>query len=306
MMIAGPRALEEGHRGGVRHGSTLSEAVGVRGKGQANEGNLRKLKMHWSLEGRRALVCGSSQGIGLAAAISLAEMGASVTLLARDSNRLAVACQALPTPARQTHAQLVADFSQREGVAEAVSNWVQATGGAEILVNNTGGPAPGPALGASLEQFVDAFAAHLLVNQILVQALVPRMKELKFGRIVNVISTSVKQPIQGLGVSNTIRGAVANWAKTLASELAPFGITVNNVLPGATRTARLEQILVDSAARSGGSVEDAERKMLAPIPAGRFAQPEEVGAAIAFLASPAAGYITGINLPVDGGRTQCL
>ncbi len=262
--------------------------------------------MQWSLEGRRALVCGSSQGIGLAAATCLAEMGANVTLLARDAVRLEAACRALPASAEQRHATLVADFSRREAVAEMVENWVQATGGAEILINNTGGPAPGPALDASVEQFVEAFSAHLLINQTLVQALVPRMKELRFGRIVNVISTSVKQPIQGLGVSNTVRGAVANWAKTLASELAPFGITVNNVLPGATRTARLEQILADSAARTGSSVEDAELKMLAPIPAKRFAQPEEVGAAIAFLASPAASYITGINLPVDGGRTQCL
>lgn len=262
--------------------------------------------MDLSLRGRRALVCGSSQGIGLAAAISLAELGADVTLFARDPVRLEAARSKLPTKLGQTHQALSADFSDLAEVASRIGGWVEQTGGAEILVNNTGGPAPGPALTATLGQFAGAFAAHLLVNQTLVQTLVPRMKQQGFGRIVNVISTSVKQPIHGLGVSNTVRGAVANWAKTLAGELAPFGITVNNVLPGATRTARLEQILSDAAARTGGSVEDAEKKMLAPIPAGRFAEPAEIGAAIAFLASPAAAYITGINLPVDGGRTQCL
>jgi 3-oxoacyl-[acyl-carrier protein] reductase len=262
--------------------------------------------MDLSLDGRRALVCGSSQGIGLAAAVSLAELGANVTLLARDPQRLEAALAQLPKASSQSHQVLVADFTRAEEVASRISHWVSETGGVEILVNNTGGPAPGPAITANPEQFTAAFAAHLLVNQLLVQALVPRMKEQGFGRIINVISTSVKQPIHGLGVSNTVRGAVANWAKTLAGELAPFGITVNNVLPGATRTARLEQILVDSAARSGGTIVEAEKKMLAPIPAGRFAEPSEIGAAIAFLASPAAGYITGINLPVDGGRTQCL
>ncbi len=259
-----------------------------------------------SLIGRRALVCGSSQGIGLAAAVCLAEMGAEVTLLARDLERLETARARLPKEHGQKHEVLRADFSAWSEVAEKTEAWVSSTGGAEILINNTGGPSPGPALTATAEQFTSAFAAHLLVNQVLVQALVPRMKERGYGRIVNVISTSVKQPIHGLGVSNTVRGAVANWAKTLAAELAPFGVTVNNVLPGATRTARLEQILNDSALRSGGTLAESERKMLAPIPAGRFAEPEEIGAAIGFLASPAAAYITGINLPVDGGRTQCL
>lgn len=262
--------------------------------------------MDLSLVGRRALVCGSSQGIGLAAAICLAELGAEVTLLARDRTRLESACAGLPSSHGQAHAVLAADFANHAEVVETVGEWVTASGGAEILINNTGGPAPGPALTATAAQFSSAFAAHLLVNQALVQAVVPRMKAVGYGRILNVISTSVKQPIHGLGVSNTVRGAVASWAKTLAAELAPFGITVNNVLPGATRTARLEQILADSAARSGGTLADAERKMLAPIPAGRFAEASEIGAAIGFLASPSAAYITGINLPVDGGRLQCL
>jgi 3-oxoacyl-[acyl-carrier protein] reductase len=262
--------------------------------------------MNLDLTGKRALVCGSSQGIGLAAAIELAHLGCTVTLFARDPSRLESARQSLPTPKAQQHQAIVADFSNSAGVAKALDAWMETNGGFEIVVNNSGGPTPGPALAAEVAQFLAAFENHLIVNQLIAQRVVPFMQSQKFGRIINVISTSVKQPIQGLGVSNTIRGAVANWAKTLSSELAPFGITVNNVLPGATRTARLDSILEGSATKFKMSVADAEQKMLGPIPAGRFAEPAEIGAAIAFLASPAASYITGINLPVDGGRTQCL
>jgi len=139
-----------------------------------------------------------------------------------------------------------------------------------------------------------------------VQAVLPGMKRAGYGRIINIISTSVKQPIPGLGVSNTIRGAVANWAKTLAGELGPFGITVNNVLPGATCTARLDALIEGKAKKAGVTVAEIGEQMKAAIPARRFAQPEELACAVAFLASPSAGYINGINLPVDGGRTSCL
>jgi 3-oxoacyl-[acyl-carrier protein] reductase len=132
------------------------------------------------------------------------------------------------------------------------------------------------------------------------------MRAANWGRLVNIISTSVKEPIANLGVSNTVRGAVASWAKTLASELGAFGITVNNVLPGYTRTQRLEQILAERATSTGKSQEDIAKAMLATVPAGRFAQAEEIAAAVAFLCSPEAGYINGINLPVDGGRTRSL
>lgn len=262
--------------------------------------------MNLELTGRRAVVCGSSQGIGLAAAQELATLGANVTLFARNEVSLGEAVKTLATNRGQLHEFIVADFSNANQVAEVIDSWLEAENLAHILVNNTGGPPAGKAIDAKVEDFLVAFRNHLIVNQLLTSRLVDGMKAAKFGRIINVISTSVKQPISGLGVSNTVRGAVANWAKTIAAELAPFGITVNNVLPGATRTARLDSIISDAAGKQKQDSAEVEKKMLASIPAGRFGEANEIGQAIAFLASPAASYITGINLPVDGGRTQCL
>jgi 3-oxoacyl-[acyl-carrier protein] reductase len=261
--------------------------------------------MNLDLQNRTAVVCGASQGIGLAAAIELAELGASVTLVARNSERLERAVGQLSGDS-QNHGILVADFSQPDEVRSAIEAWTGQGGSADILINNTGGPPGGLAINAGTDEFLTAFNNHLICNHILVQALTPAMKEKKFGRIVNVISTSVKQPLDSLGVSNTIRGAVANWAKTLANELAQFGITVNNVLPGATNTARLTSIINNKAEKSGRPAESIAEAMKSSVPANRFADPAEVGAAIAFLSSPAASYINGINLPVDGGRTKCL
>ncbi|MFN0151233.1 MAG: SDR family oxidoreductase [bacterium] len=258
------------------------------------------------LAGRRALVCGASQGIGRACAEEIARLGARVTLFARNEAALRAALATLPARAGADHEVLVADFSDPAAVDAAIRGHLGPAGAIEILVNNTGGPPGGPALAARAEEFLAAFSSHLLCNQLLAQALVPGMKEKRYGRIVNLISTSVKQPIRGLGVSNTIRAAVANWAKTLAAEVAPFGITVNNVLPGATRTARLDALVAAKARATGESTADVEAKMIAEIPAGRFAEAREVAAAVGFLASPSAGYITGINVPVDGGRTACL
>jgi 3-oxoacyl-[acyl-carrier protein] reductase len=261
--------------------------------------------MDLSLSGKRAIVCGSTQGIGKAAAIELALLGAHVTLVARNREKLATVVQELQVYSGQPHDYLVADFNQPQELRDIITAYcVKAP--IHVLVNNTGGPPPGPAIDAALEEFVSAFNNHLVCNHILVQAMVPGMKNEKFGRIINVISTSVKTPIRGLGVSNTIRGAVANWSKTLSVELAPFGITVNNVLPGATMTGRLEAIINRNAERSGITFEEAKKEMMKEIPAARICEPAEVAAAIAFLASPAAGYINGINLPVDGGRTGSL
>jgi 3-oxoacyl-[acyl-carrier protein] reductase len=262
--------------------------------------------MDINLQGKSALVCGSSQGIGKACAIELAHLGANVTLFSRNQAALELVKAELDTSQDQKHQVLIADFSNTEQVKTVINAHINASGGYDILINNTGGPAPGPANEAGVDEFINAFNLHLVSNHHLVQALIPSMKEKQYGRIINVISTSVKQPLNGLGVSNTIRGAVASWAKTLANELGEFGITVNNVLPGATATARLDAIISGKAKKQNISIEQATLNEKAIIPMRRFAKPKEFAAAAAFLASPAAGYITGINLPVDGGRTSCL
>jgi 3-oxoacyl-[acyl-carrier protein] reductase len=257
--------------------------------------------MNLDLRGKRAVVCGSTQGIGRAAAMELAALGAEVTLLSRDREKLATVAAGLPTPAGQRHGLEVADFSNPETVKDAATRLASA-GPRHILINNTGGPPSGPLIDAPVEHFAAAFNAHVVCSHLLTQALVPGMREAKYGRIINITSTSVKQPIAGLGLSNTIRAAVANWAKTLAGELGPFGITVNNVLPGYTSTERLSDLMQARAKRSNTTSEAVAAEWRATIPAGRFGMPEEIAAAIAFLASPAASYINGINVPVDGGR----
>lgn len=259
------------------------------------------------LHGRHALVCGSSQGIGRACAMELARAGARVTLMARNREVLEQVRRQLPHGGGDNpHGILVADFGDPEQVRAVVQDGLTQVGQVHILVNNTGGPPSGPLLEAQPEQFRSAFAAHLVCNHILAQAVVPGMKSARYGRIINIISTSVKQPIRNLGVSNTTRGAVASWAKTLATEVGPFGITVNNVLPGATLTGRHHALLKARSEATGRPVAELEAAMKAEIPLGRFAEPEEIAAAVVFLASPAAGYVTGINLPVDGGRLGCL
>ena len=205
------------------------------------------------------------------------------------------------------HAVWAVDLQNLEQVREGYGSW--GSGSEEvvhILVNNSGGPPAGALHASATEAFDSPWKQQLLAAHELMRAVLPGMKAAGYGRIINVISTSVKAPLRGLGVSNTIRAAVANWSKTLSVELAPWGITVNNVLPGATLTQRLVSIIEGKAASTGYSVEDIQKEMLAEIPAGRFGTPEEVAAAVAFLASPVAGYINGIHLPVDGGRTPNL
>jgi len=262
--------------------------------------------MDMTLTGKRALVCGSSKGIGRASAEQIASLGAHVTLVSRTESLLSDVASALPAERGQRHDWIAGDSSKPEEMRSLVEARVGEGGPYHILVNNSGGPPAGRALDADLAAYEAAFRAHILCNQALVQSLVPRMKEAGYGRIVNVISTSVKTPIPGLGVSNTIRGAVASWAKTLATELAPFGITVNNVLPGFTDTERLTQLFEGRAKRNGTTLEKEREAAIAGIPAGRLGLPEEVGAAVAFLCTPAAAYINGINVPVDGGRTPSL
>ncbi len=261
--------------------------------------------MNLNLEGKRAVVCGSTDGIGKAIALELSRNGASITLIARNEDKLKETIKEL-TSLNQGHDYIQADFDHPDDLKKAIDRYCESVGSVEVLVNNTGGPAGGKAIDADLEEYRIAFNRHLICNQILAKAFTPMMITTGYGRIINIISTSVKSPIPGLGVSNTIRGAVANWAKTLANELAQHGITVNNVLPGATSTARLESIINNKAAKLGISKDEAESAMLAEIPAARFASSEEIAAAACFLASPSAAYINGVNLPVDGGRLSCL
>jgi len=260
--------------------------------------------MDLNLDNKYALVCGSTAGIGRATAMALAAEGVQVTLIARNENKLKAVLSELPQ--QRNHDFIIADFSNPEELRAKVSEYISKNHGFHILVNNTGGPKGGPVFSAELSEFENAFTQHLKCNHVLAQALVPFMKEQNYGRIINVISTSVKQPLDGLGVSNTIRGAVANWSKTLANELGQFSITVNNVLPGATSTERLSEIIKNKSAKTGISVDDASNAMKNSVPAKRFAKPEEIANAITFLASEAASYINGINLPVDGGRTKSL
>ncbi|TXG38747.1 SDR family oxidoreductase [Seonamhaeicola maritimus] len=260
--------------------------------------------MNLNLNNKNALVCGSTQGIGKATAMLLAAEGVNVTLVARNREKLKAVLAELPQ--HRNHSYIVADFSNPRELQEQVIKFIDDNHGFHIVVNNTGGPRSGDILTASLDEFENAFTMHIKCNHVLAQATIPFMKEEGFGRIVNIISTSVKEPIPGLGVSNTTRGAVGNWSKTLSTEVAPFGITVNNVLPGFTETERLNEIINIKANIEGRTPEDMAEIMKNYAPAKRFASAEEVANAIVFLASEAASYITGINVPVDGGRTKSL
>jgi 3-oxoacyl-[acyl-carrier protein] reductase len=261
--------------------------------------------MELSLKGKTALICGSTQGIGLATAKELAILGAECILLARNKESLQSAVESLAAEHLQEHSYVIADFRDTQQVENAVKE-ITNRKSVHILVNNTGGPKGGPLIEADTHEFTDTFQQHLICNHILVQAVIAGMTAAGYGRIINIISTSVKTPLKGLGVSNTVRWAVASWAKTLAGELAPYGITVNNVLPGSTNTARLQSLMTTIAAKRNTTLNVVEEEWLSEIPMKRFGDAKEVAAAVAFLASPAAGYITGTNLSVDGGRTPVL
>lgn len=258
--------------------------------------------MNLSLEGKDAVVCGSTQGIGLAVAEELAMLGANCTLMARNEESLKIAVHNLDIALRQQHGYLVADFTNSNQVKKAIEEHV-AKHPVHILINNTGGPKPGPITSAGTEEFNSAFQQHLINNHILAQAVLPGMKAAGYGRIINIISTSVRIPLQNLGVSNTIRAAVASWAKTFSNEVAQFGITVNNILPGLTDTKRLSDLITAIASARGVEVDVVKNEMISSIPARRLGNAEEIANMVAFLASPAASYVNGVSIPVDGGRT---
>lgn len=262
--------------------------------------------MDLNLSGRHALVCGASQGIGRATAIELAELGADVTLLARSAERLAALADSLPRiHASQRHGWRSADMLDA-GALRAAAEGVVAASPVHILINNTGGPPGGAIHTAEAGAFEDTFRQHVLAAHTLLQVVLPGMRDSGYGRVVNVISTSVKEPIPGLGVSNTVRAAMAAWAKTLSGEIAADGITVNNVLPGYTRTARLDGLLAVQAQKSGRGEQELAQEMAAAVPARRFGEPGEIAAVIAFLCTPAAAYVNGVSIAVDGGRTKAL
>jgi len=258
------------------------------------------------MNNKHALVCGSSKGIGASTAIELSKLGVTITLLARDKDSLVNVLDCLDTSKNQNHNFIIADFDDPFKLKDTIDQHIANNPTIHILINNSGGPKPGPIVDANVEDFISAFNRHLICNHILVQAVVPKMKEARFGRIINITSTSVKQPIKGLGISNTIRGAVANWAKTLSFELGEFGITVNNILPGYTDTQRLKEIFLNKSKKSNYDIESIVSDAHSQIPLGRFADPKETAKAICFLASEDASYINGINLPVDGGRLSTL
>ena len=261
--------------------------------------------MHLSLEGKNALICGSTQGIGLAIAEELALLGANCTLVARNEEALQTAVKTLDIALRQQHSYLVADFSNPEQVKQAVEQHIQKNP-IHILINNTGGPPPGSVLDATATAFLDAFNQHLIVNQQLAQAVIPGMKQADYGRIINIISTSIRIPITNLAVSGTVRGAVAMWSKILANEVGQFNITVNNILPGFTKTQRLESLIKNNAQKRGVSADVIEQEMKQDIPMKRFGEAAELASVAAFLASPAASYVNGVSIAVDGGKTGSL
>ena len=258
--------------------------------------------MNLSLSGRNAVIGGSTQGIGLAIAKELALLGANCILLARNEKSLQEVVASLDTKQGQQHEYVIADFSNNQEVKMAIEKIV-ATKTVHILINNTGGPAPGAITEAAPENFTNAFQQHIINNQILVQAVLPGMKAAGYGRIINIISTSVKIPIANLGVSNTIRAATAAWAKTVSLEVAQYGITVNNILPGYTKTQRLDSLINTNAAKQNISADELSTIMKQQIPARRFGEAGEVASMAAFLATPAAAYVNGTSIPVDGGST---
>ena len=257
--------------------------------------------MNLDLKSRKALVCGSSQGIGKAVAQSLAKEGAEITLVARNKSKLEAVKEDLEG---DDHLIFTADLSDKAGIDSLIGHLAENT--YDIVVNNTGGPAPGDINEADISQFQKAIEMHLFASHRIMQEVLPSMKKNQYGRFINIISTSVKIPIKGLGVSNTIRGAMASWSKTLSLELGQFGITVNNILPGFIDTDRLQSLITSIADARGVTTDVIASEMKATIPAARFGDALEIGNLAAFLASPAAAYINGVNIPVDGGRTGSM
>lgn len=257
------------------------------------------------LSGRRALVCGASSGLGRAIATAFAEAGADVFVLARSADKLAELCDELKRSGAPSATPLAADMDDLVGFARTIQEGVVDTGGVHVCVHNTGGPKSGPMLEQSEEDLVHVFGRHQITAHYLVRTLLPQMRDAGYGRFVNVLSMSAREPIDGLGLSNMVRAGMVGWAKTVAKELPP-GITINNVLPGYTGTERLDELKAALSARTGSTAEAIEQGWISGIPEGRIGRPEELAAAVLFLASPMASYVRGHSLPVEGGLLRGL
>lgn len=261
--------------------------------------------MQVSLEGKKALVGGSSRGIGRAVAWQLAASGASVTLMARSEDLLKELAARLPAENGQQHGYLVVDFTDTGAYRKKIASYFEKNT-VDILVNNTQGPPAGNSLEMQEESYQEAF--DLLFKSVLIttQLALKHMFRQKWGRVINVASVSVKEPLAYLALSNTIRAAVVTWAKSLATDVGAYGITVNNVLTGYFDTERIGQLNEKKAAVQGVPVNEVRAAMEAMVPVRRIGRPEEYGYLVAFLASDKASYITGINLPIDGGLLKSL
>ncbi len=259
--------------------------------------------MEINLKGKLALVCGASEGIGKAVAVEFADLGCKVFLFARNKEKLE---GVFITLRGEGHSYVQCDLSEKKQLENAIIKIKIDCGNPDIIINNSGGPAPGSLTEANIREFNKAFNSHLYAFHDLLQAFKDSMIEKKWGRIINIISISLKQPVDNLGTSNTLRGAVGAWAKTLAGELGKYGITVNNILPGYTATQRLNSLMKTMAERENRSFKEIENRITSGIPAGRTGSPKETAYAVSFLASDLASYINGINLPVDGGVLKSL
>lgn len=257
-----------------------------------------------ALEGKTALICGASRGIGAATARIMAKAGANVILASRSEEQLNTLLSEISSLGEGKHQILVLDLEDTGSLAGRIQPILD-QGPIHILVNNAGGPPGGPLLNASVEELAQPFTRHLHAAHTLVKLLTPGMIMADYGRIIQIVSTSVREPIPNLGVSNTLRGAMASWAKSLSRELHP-SITINNVLPGFTDTQRLGSLAQSIHERTGKSIESIHDGWMSQVPIERLIDPLETASVIAFLASPAAGAIRGVSLPVDGGRLRSI
>ncbi|HEX8849600.1 MAG TPA: SDR family oxidoreductase [Gemmatimonadaceae bacterium] len=262
--------------------------------------------MDLGLKGRTALVAASSKGLGRAVAEELAAEGCDLVMCARGKEALEEAAASIRAASKRKVVTLAADLSNPDDVARVADTALREYGHVDVLVNNGGGPPAGPFESHSVETWAAAVQQTLLSTVALTRALLPGMKERRWGRIVNITSIAVKQPVDNLILSNSVRAAVTGFARTLANEVAPFGITVNNVMPGYTRTDRVTSLAAKNAELRKTTAEEQLAIFERTIPMGRLGEPREFGAMVAFLCSERASYTTGASIPVDGGWIRAL